>query len=98
MLSFLNGVINLLGDAEAAVDPLYQAIDTIGPYAIGVVLALGLIYSVILGVKISKAESNDEVAAAKKQLVNAIIGFVTVVILLSILYAIREPLVAWANG
>lgn len=89
---------SLLGDAEAAVDPLYKAITEIGPYAIGIVCGLGFIYAIILGVKIAKAPSNDEVQAAKKQLINAIIGFVAVAILLSILYAIRGPLVAWANG
>ena len=97
-MKLFGGYVNLLGDAEAAVDPLYQAITTIGPYAMGVVLALGLIYSIILGVKISKAQSNDEVKAAQQQLINAIIGFVSVFVLLIILYAIREPLVAWANG
>ena len=97
-MSFLGNLIGLLGDAEAAIDPLYQAVTTIGPYAIGVVLALGLIYAIILGVKFSKATSNDEAKAAQKQLINAIIGVVAVVVLLSILYAIREPLIAWANS
>ena len=53
---------------------------------------------IILGVKFSKATSNDEAKAAQKQLINAIIGVVAVVVLLSILYAVREPLIAWANS
>ncbi|MBQ9790570.1 MAG: hypothetical protein IJW24_03145 [Clostridia bacterium] len=97
-MSIFKNFINLLGDAEAAVDPLYEAITAIGPYAISIVLVLGLFYAIILGVKISKAPSNDEVQAAKKQLINAIIGVVAVVILLSILYAIRGPLIDWANS
>ena len=85
-------------DAEEAVDPLYDAVTELGPYAIGVVALLGMIYAVILGVRFSKAESNQEIDMARKQLISAIIGVVSIVILLSILYTIREPLIAWANG
>lgn len=80
-----------------AVDPLYDAISTIGPYAMGVVLALGLIYAIIFGVKFAKAEDSAQKATLQKALVNGIIGFVTVFILIAILYAIREPLVDWMN-
>lgn len=99
MLSIIKNFKMLIGaSAESAVDPLYDAITTLGPYAIGIIGLLGIIYSVILGVRLSKAESNQEQDAARKQLINAIIGVISVVVLLSILYAIREPLIAWANG
>lgn len=93
-------LISLLAEnnAESAINPLYEAITTIGPYAIGIVGALGLIYAIVLGVKFSKAQGQEEVTAAKKQLVNAIIGVITILVLLSILYAIREPLIQWANS
>ena len=98
-LSLFQNVMSFIAEgAENAVDPLYDAITTIGPYAIGVVGALGLIYSVILGVKLSKAEKAEDFEAAKKQLISAIIGVVTITVLLSILYAIREPLIEWANN
>ena len=93
-------LISLLAEnnAESAINPFYEAITTIGPYAIGIVGALGLIYAIVLGVKFSKAQGQEEVTAAKKQLVNAIIGVITIVVLLSILYAIRDPLIQWANS
>lgn len=93
-------LISLLAEnnAESAINPLYEAITTMGPYAIGIVGALGLIYAIVLGVKFSKAQGQEEVTAAKKQLVNAIIGVITILVLLSILYAIREPLIQWANS
>ena len=93
-------LISLLAEnnAESAINPLYEAITTIGPYAIGIVGALGLIYAIVLGVMFSKAQGQEEVTAAKKQLVNAIIGVITIVVLLSILYAIRDPLIQWANS
>ena len=99
MLTMLNGFINIfMADAQDAVDPLYDAVTQLGPYAIAVVAILGMIYALILGVKLSKAENGQEIDAAKKQLINAIIGVVTIVILLSVLYTIREPLIAWANN
>lgn len=95
-------LLNILaasGDQAAnAVDPLYDAISTIGPYALGVVTLLGLIYGVIVGVRFARAEDTKERAALQKVLVNGVIGFVAVIILLGILYGIRGPLVKWMNG
>ena len=99
MLRFFKNLGMLIADhGEDVVDPLYDAVTEIGPYAIGVVLLLGMIYSIILGVRFARSQGAEEVAAAKKQLINAIIGAVTIAILLSILYAIREPLIDWVNG
>lgn len=89
---------NLLGAAESAVDPLYKAITLIGPYAIGIVLTLGVLYGVIVGVKFAKAEGKEERAKLQKVLVNGVVGAVVVLILLVVLYAIREPLVEWMNS
>ena len=97
-MSIFKNVVNLIMDAEGAIDPLYQAVTEIGPYAIGIVTVLGLFYAIILGVKFSKANGPDETQAAKKQLINAIIGVVAIIVLLSVLYAIREPLIDWANS
>ena len=90
--------INLLGAASDAVDPLYKAVTLIGPYALGIVLTLGIIYGVIVGVKFAEAEGKEERAKLQKVLVNGVIGFVAVLILLAVLYAIREPLVRWMNS
>ena len=98
MFTILKNGLSLLADGDSTIDPLYEAITTIGPYALGLVLALGLIYSIFLGVKMSKAENAEEMNNAKKQLINGIIGFVAIFVLLAILYAIREPLIDWANN
>ena len=83
---------------DQAVDPLYEAISTLGPYAIGVVLILGIIYGIIMGVKFAKAEESKDRAAIQKALVNGIIGFLAVFVLVVITYAIRGPLVEWMNS
>lgn len=90
---------NLLGaSAESSLDPIYSAITTIGPYAMAVVLLCGIIYGVIFGVKFAKCESSEDKSKLQKALVNGIIGFVTVLLLIIILYAIREPLANWMNS
>ncbi len=82
-------------EADNAVSPLYDAISTIGPYAMGVVLGLGLIYGIIVGVRFAKAEDPKERGALQKVLINGVIGFVAILILIAILYAIRKPLTEW---
>ena len=79
-------------------DPLYEGITIVGPYAISIVAALSMIYSVFLGVKYAKCEQADEKANVQKTLINFIIGAVTIVILISVLYAVRGPLTDWING
>ena len=83
---------------EQAVSPLYNAISTLGPYAMGIVLILGIIYGIIMGVKFAKAEKSEERAAIQKALVNGIIGFVAMLVLIVILYAIRGPIVDFMNS
>lgn len=94
-------LLSLLGAGTPganAVDPLYDAVTTIGPYVISVVVVLGLLYGVIVGVKFAKAEDSKARSALQTALVNGIIGFVAVITLISILYAIREPLIDWMNS
>ncbi|MBQ7579541.1 MAG: hypothetical protein IJT25_03330 [Clostridia bacterium] len=85
-------VISFLGADSAVTGPLFKFIDLIGPYAIGVVLILSLIYSIILGTRYSKAESSDDRKKVQKQLVSFVIGALVILTLLIILYAIRGNL------
>ena len=80
---------------HAAVSPLYKGIDLIGPYAISIIGVLSLFYGVFLGVKYAKSETADQKANAQKTLINFVIGAVVVMVLISVLYAIREPLSNW---
>ena len=99
MLQSLLNVINFMGNqAKNSVDPIYDAIDTIGPWAMMIVTLLGAVYGLIIGVKFAKAEDSKERAALQKALINGIIGFVAMLVLIGILYAIRGPLVEWMNS
>lgn len=82
----------IASEGEEVISPLYDGITLVGPYAISVCLILGIFWGIFLGVKYAKAEDPGERENLHKILVNFIIGAVTVLILIAIIYAIREPL------
>jgi len=82
----------LLKTGEDVVSPIYDGITLIGPIAMGVVLALSVFWAIFLGAKYAKAEDATEKDNLHKVLVNFIIGAVTILILIAIIYAIRRPL------
>ena len=88
----------LLKTGDDVISPLYDGITLVGPYAIGVVLSLSMIWGIFLGVKYAKAEDPGEKENLHKVLINFCIGAVTVLILISVVYAIREPLARYIDG
>jgi uncharacterized membrane protein len=70
----------------------------VGPYVLSVVIVLCIFYGIFLGVKYAKAEDEATKANMQKTLINFIIGAITVIILIAILYAIRAPLADMING
>ena len=88
----------LLAGGDDVVSPLYDGISLIGPYAIAVCLTLSIFWGVFLGVKYAKAEDPGEKENLHKVLINFCIGAVTVLILISVVYAIREPLARYIDG
>ena len=92
-------LVNFLAEEDSNVTyPLYKFISGVGPYAIGVSLALSIFVVIIYGVQYAKAEGTDERKAAQKKLISFVIGAVVILLLIIILYAIREPLAQWANS
>ena len=98
MLNLMLNMISFLSENNSAVDPLYEGITLVGPYALGVIITLSLFYGIFLGVKYAKAQTVDEKANMQKTIVNFAIGAVVVIVLISVLYAIRGPLVSWINS
>ncbi len=99
MIRFLSLIKSfLLGEGDDVVSPLYDGITLIGPYAIAVCLTLSIFWGVFLGVKYAKAEDPGEKENLHKVLINFCIGAVTVLILIGVVYAIREPLAAYIDG
>jgi hypothetical protein len=65
---------------------------------LAVVGAVGALWCILLGVKYAKADDPQEHEKAKKGLVHAIIGFVLIFVLLSMLNIGTNVLTDWWNG
>lgn len=96
--SLLNTLFYFLADGEDVISPLYDGISLVGPYAIAVCLTLSIFWGVFLGVKYAKAEDASEKEKLHKVLVNFCIGAITILILICIIYAIREPLANYIDA
>lgn len=97
LVSSIYGLI-CSANGDKVISPLYDGITLIGPYAISVCLLLSVFWGIFLGVKYAKAEDPGEKENLHKVLVNFCIGAVTVIILIAIIYAIREPLANFIEG
>ncbi len=64
------------------VQPIISLINTAIPVLLSLVGAVGLIWSIVLGVKYAKAEDPQEHEKAKKALINAVVGFILIFVLL----------------
>lgn len=88
----------ILSEGDEVVSPLYDGISLVGPYAISVCLLLSVFWGIFLGVKYAKAEDPGEKDNLHKVLVNFCIGAITVIVLIAVIYAIREPLARFIDG
>ena len=84
-------------DYNSSVSPLYEFIDVWGPFLIGMITGLCVIYSVVLMVQYVKAEDASARDAQKKKVINAIISMVVVIVLLVLLYGLRDTFVELMN-
>ncbi len=82
----------------AAAGPIITLINKAAGPMIGIVIALGAIYSIFLGIKLAKAEEPQDKMKAKGQLKNAIIGFILIFVLIVVLKVATGPLIQWMNN
>ncbi|MCL2540700.1 MAG: pilin [Firmicutes bacterium] len=62
-----------------------DAIDVVLYPILALVATAGIIYAIVLGVNLAKAESTEKRDEAKKRMINAIIGFVSIIALVLIM-------------
>ncbi len=74
-----------------------DAIDTILYPLLILVGTAGTIYAVILGVNLARADSADKQQEAKKRMINAIIGLVSIIALILLLKLFCAYLPEWLN-
>ena len=65
--------------------------------AIGLVGSIGMIYCIVLGIKVAKADEAGSREKAKKDLIGAIIGFVTIFVLIVALKIAMPILQDWVG-
>ena len=105
MMSLASGKPLLVGDGTVNVnDPTTQwgwvgevvdAINIILYPILVLVGTAGVIYAVVLGVKLARAESADQQQEAKKRMINFIIGLVSVIALILLLKLFCTYLPQW---
>ena len=88
----------ILSEGEEVISPIYDGITLVGPYAISVCLILSIFWGIFLGVKYANCEDPGEKENLHKVLVNFCIGAVAVLILIGVVYAIREPLARFIDS
>lgn len=67
------------------VDQLCGALDSFLVPLLIIVATAGMIYAVVLGVNLARADSSDKQQEAKKRLVYAIVGLVSILVLILLL-------------
>lgn len=93
-------MFNILTDIDLnpVVEPILEILDAILWPAIAVVVAVGTIYCIALGVKISKADEQNSREKAKKDLIGAIVGFVIIFVLILALKIAVPILEEWVQS
>jgi hypothetical protein len=85
-------------DIAAITGPIVGLLETIFTALIPLVGALGAIYCIFLGVKLAKADEQQEREKAKIALKNAVIGFVLIFVLVVALRIGIPVMSEWAAG
>lgn len=82
---------------QEAAEPIIELINMAANPLLAIVAALGVIYCIILGAKLAKAEEPQEREKAKGALKNAIIGFILIFVMIVALKLMTKPLSDWMN-
>lgn len=100
MFSMLNAVKNSMLaaiDFNPVLAPVLEVLNAILWPAIGLVGSIGMIYCIVLGIKVAKADEAGSREKAKKDLIGAIIGFVTIFVLIVALKIAMPILQDWVG-
>ena len=84
-------------DFARVVAPVVELLNSLTGPMLAIVGAVGMLYSVLLGVKYAKAEEPQEREKAKSHLKNALIGFVLIFVLILALNLLVPVLSEWVN-
>lgn len=85
------------GIFEKVFIPITDLLNEVFPYVLLVLGPIGSVWCIILGIKLAKAEEQQEREKAKDSLKNAIIGFALIFILIATLQIALPALTKWMN-
>lgn len=94
MYNLLAGGPNL----APAVQPVYDVVSVVLPIVLGIIFLVGVFKCISLGIAFSKSDENGTHEKAKKDLINAIIGFVLIFVLVAVMYLLRDIIIEWISG
>lgn len=83
---------------EVAESVLKKVLDWIGLIMgplLGIAIAVAMIYAIVVGAKMAKADSAEQREEAKKKVVYTVIGIAVAIALMLILLLLREKLPDW---
>ena len=83
---------------ENVITPVTNLIKSLLGPVVGLVVAVGLVYCVVLGVKYAKCEEPQEREKAKGALKNAVIGFLLIFVLMVALVVVTPSLKSWVDN
>lgn len=83
---------------DSAVSPVWAVIGVIIPVVLSVVSLFGVFKCISLGIAYSKSDENGTHEKAKKDLINAIVGYGIIFVLTVVLWLAYTPLVEWLSS
>lgn len=98
-LAFLSMGSLLAGpNFDPVVRPVMEILDAILWAALGLIGAVGAIYCIVLGIRLSKIDEQNSRQQAKKDLIGAIIGFLSIFVLIVVLKIALPILISWVES
>ena len=91
----------LAGTGKAADDwknIIMKAVDNIMVPLLVIACSIGIIYAVIVGIKMMKADNKDQREENKQKLINIAISIVAIAVLIALFYALRSWLTTEGRG
>ena len=100
MSALLTTFVNLLADKFAGtdwawLDPIVNVLEEVLWPILILVGTAGMIYAVVLGVKLAQAETADAREEAKKRIINAVIALVVIIALIALLAIFVDKAPEW---
>lgn len=103
MSEFLSTFVNLLATESSSglpeawqwLDPIIDILNFVLWPILILVGTAGMIYAVVLGVKLARAETPDQREEAKKRIINAVIALVVIIALILLLKIFIDNFPSW---